>query len=178
MEIRFLQAHAQNYRVAARSGAQVAYLVVHGTAGGMDARQAAGRLSDTAVSVSAHYLVDETGVWQAVRDADVAWHCGTRGAYHHPYCRNANSIGIALCSRVQDGRCGFHPATVANAAALARLLMARYGIPPGLVLRHYDVTHKTCPAPFVEHAAAWRAFLRLLDGADAPVACVSRAGRL
>ena len=79
---------------------------------------------------------------------------------------------------MQDGRCGFHPDTVANAAALMRLLMARYGIPPGRVLRHYDVTHKTCPAPFVEHAAAWRAFLRLLDGADAPVACVSRAGRL
>jgi N-acetylmuramoyl-L-alanine amidase len=25
---------------------------------------------------SAHYFVDETEVWQSVKDTDTAWHCG------------------------------------------------------------------------------------------------------
>ena len=93
-----------------------------------------------------------------MREQETAWHCGTRGVYYHPYCRNGNSIGVALCSRVRDGRQVFLPGTVRRAQALVRMLMERYGIPAENVLRHYDVTHKTCPAPFVEHAASWTAF--------------------
>lgn len=32
------------------------------------------------------------------------------------------------------------------------------------MVRHYDVTHKTCPAPFVESTAAWDAFKAGLAG--------------
>lgn len=165
MEIRFKSAHAGNYRASAREGAQIAYLVIHDTAGNAPAQQAAEQLTHAVFSASVHYIVDENGVWQVVRDTDVAWHCGTRGTYYHPYCRNANSIGIALCSRMLDGRYGFHVGVVENAVQLVRLLMECYAIPAGRVLRHYDVTHKTCPVPFVEHAAAWQAFRQRLDDA-------------
>ena len=37
--------------------------------------------------------------------------------------------------------------------------MERYGIPAGNVLRHYDVTGKICPNPYVVDADAWTAFL-------------------
>ncbi len=107
-------------------------------------------------------------VWQSVRDADIAWHCGTRGTYFHPYCRNANSIGIELCSRKNGEKFYFMPETVRRAQALTCELMAKYGIPLENVVRHYDVTHKNCPAPFVESASAWTAFKQGLQKKEEP----------
>lgn len=174
MEVHFRQAHRGNYRPAMRGQGQIAYLVIHSTAGGGEnAESEAVRLARGVVSVSVHYLVDERAVWQAVRESDIAWHCGTRRVYFHPYCRNENSLGIALCSRLRDGRYSIPEETAARAAALVRRLMARYAIPADNVLRHYDVTHKTCPTPFVESAAAWQAFQsRLRADEPAPVSCL------
>ena len=159
MEVHFKQSHSGNYRAAARGKPDIRYLVIHFTANDGDtAKNNADYFARESVSASAHYFVDENEVWQSVRDSDIAWHCGTRGTYFHPYCRNANSIGIELCSRKRDGRYFFAPETVRRAQALTRELMARYAIPPDRIVRHYDVTHKNCPAPFVENAAAWAAF--------------------
>ena len=107
---------------------------------------------------SSHFFVDEKEIWQSVREKDIAWHCGTRGMYFHPYCRNANSLGIELCSRKQGEKYYFAPETVKNARNFVRFLMKKYDIPLANVVRHYDVTHKNCPAPFVEDAAAWQSF--------------------
>lgn len=163
MHIYFKQAHAGNYRPAERRAGDIRYLVIHYTANDGDtAKNNADYFARSEVSASAHYFADESEIWQSVRDSDIAWHCGTRGAYFHPYCRNANSLGIELCSVKQNGRFAFRPETVQNAARLAKMLMEKYAVPPENVLRHYDVTHKTCPAPFVENAGAWQAFLQLL----------------
>ena len=111
---------------------------------------------------SAHYFCDEHGAMQSVREGDTAWHCGAR-AYWHPECRNANSIGIEMCSRKRaDGSYYIKPETVANAAALAREIMQRYGIDTDHVLRHYDVTGKRCPMPWVDDPAQWTAFKDML----------------
>ena len=163
MEIRFKQANAGNYLATSRGKAQIDYLVIHFTANDGDtAKNNADYFARENISTSAHYFVDEKEVWQSVRDADVAWHCGTRGTYYHPYCRNGNSIGIELCSRVEGGKYVFRSGTVDNAVLLTRQLMQKYGIPADRVVRHYDVTHKNCPAPFVENAAAWQDFKRRL----------------
>ena len=50
-----------------------------------------------------------------------------------------------------------------NALALLAELMRRYEIPVERVLRHYDVTGKVCPAPFVADMAAWQQFLDRLE---------------
>ena len=114
------------------------------------------------LQASAHYFVDEHGAMQSVREGDTAWHCGAR-AYWHPECRNGNSIGIEMCSRKRaDGSYYILPETVANAAALAREIMQRYGIDTDHVLRHYDVTGKRCPMPWVDDPAQWAAFLAML----------------
>ena len=114
------------------------------------------------LQASAHYFCDEYGVMQSVREGDTAWHCGAR-AYWHPECRNGNSIGIEMCSRKRaDGSYYIKPETVANAAALAREIMQRYGIDTEHVLRHYDVTGKRCPMPWVDDPAQWTAFLAML----------------
>ncbi|MCI8880949.1 MAG: N-acetylmuramoyl-L-alanine amidase, partial [Clostridiaceae bacterium] len=85
-----------------------------------------------------------------------AWHCGTKGTYYHPACRNANSIGVEVCMLDKHGK--LRQGSVDRAAALVRELMQRYGIPADRVVRHYDVTHKDCPAPMVQNPALWQAF--------------------
>ena len=42
--------------------------------------------------------------------------------------------------------------------------MQKYNIPIENVIRHYDVTHKNCPAPFVENTKAWDNFKNMLKG--------------
>ena len=167
MEIPFKQANSGNYRTASRGKGDIKYLVIHYTANNGDtAKNNVDYFARESVSTSAHYFVDENEVWQSVRDQDIAWHCGTSGTYYHPYCRNSNSIGIELCSRVEDGRYVFRAGTVTNAQKLVRALMAQYGIGEANIVRHYDVTHKTCPAPFVESAAAWNSFKKGLVGEE------------
>lgn len=154
----FIACNADNY--SAGRTQPVRYIVMHYTANNGDtARNNCDYYHRVGgMQASAHYFVDEHGVIQSVREVDTAWHCGAR-AYWHPECRNANSIGIEMCSRKRaDGSYYIKPETVANAAALARDIMQRYGIDTDHVLRHYDVTGKRCPMPWVDDPAQWDAF--------------------
>ena len=158
----FIACNTDNYRAGRTQ--PVRYIVMHYTANNGDTAKnncdyyhRVGGLQ-----ASAHYFVDEHGAMQSVRECDTAWHCGAR-AYWHPECRNANSIGIEMCSRKRaDGSYYILPETVANAAALAKDIMQRYGIDTEHVLRHYDVTGKRCPMPWVDDPAQWTAFLAML----------------
>lgn len=143
--------------------AKIRYIVLHYTAGDGDtARNNCRYFANNARKASAHYFVDETEVCQSVRDADTAWHCGA-SVYRHPECRNANSIGVELCSRKgENGAYRFCSGTVSNAAALVRALMQKYDVAADHVLRHYDVTGKCCPAPFVTDPGSWQRFLERL----------------
>lgn len=154
----FVSCDPSNYRAGRTQ--PVRYIVMHYTANNGDTAKnncdyyhRVGGLQ-----ASAHYFCDEYGAMQSVRECDTAWHCGAR-AYWHPECRNANSIGIEMCSRKRaDGSYYILPETVVNAAALAREIMQRYGIDTDHVLRHYDVTGKRCPMPWVDDPAQWTAF--------------------
>ena len=151
----FVSCDPSNYRAGRTQ--PVRYIVMHYTANNCDYYHRVGSLQ-----ASAHYFVDEHGAMQSVRECDTAWHCGAR-AYWHPECRNANSIGIEMCSRKRaDGSYYILPETVANAAALAKDIMQRYGIDTEHVVRHYDVTGKRCPMPWVDDPAQWTAFLAML----------------
>ncbi len=110
------------------------------------------------IKASAHFFVDETEYWQSVRETDTAYHCGAN-KYRHPECRNDNSVGVELCSeKTPEGKYYFTPETVSRALVLLRQLMTKYDVPSSNVLRHYDVTGKNCPAPFVEDPAQWELF--------------------
>ena len=54
-------------------------------------------------------------------------------------------------------------ATLANAAALGRELMEKYGIPLRNVYRHFDVTGKHCPS-YLVNAQKWAEFKKRLEG--------------
>ena len=158
----FVSCDPSNYRAGRTQ--PVRYIVMHYTANNGDtARNNCDYYHRVGgLQASAHYFCDEHGAMQSVREGDTAWHCGAR-AYWHPECRNANSIGIEMCSRKRaDGSYYIKPETVANAAALAREIMQRYGIDTDHVLRHYDVTGKRCPMPWVDDPTQWTAFKAML----------------
>lgn len=124
-------------------------------------------------NASAHYFVGFNGeVWQCVEDANIAWHCGA-SSYKHAECRNSNSIGIELCVRKKntknlgatDKDWYFEDATVEAAAELTSYLMEKYGVPASHVIRHYDVTGKICPNPYVYNTSAhtWDEFKKKIS---------------
>lgn len=65
-----------------------------------------------------------------------------------------------------DKRGHVRQASIDHASALVRELMLKYGIPADNVIRHYDVTHKQCPAPMVTNPALWTAFKNSLISED------------
>lgn len=146
-----------NYRVG--NGKQNKYIVIHyvGATGG--AEDNCRYFQSVYRGASAHYFVGHAGeVFQAVLDKDIAWHCGAN-TYRHPYCRNTNSIGIEMCcKRKANGTWYFEEETIKATIELVKELMAKYNIPAANVIRHYDVTGKTCPEPYVRDTAAWNTF--------------------
>lgn len=135
---------------------RIKYIVIHyvGATGGAEANCKWYAGADR--GASAHYYVDFDGtVWQSVEDKNVAWHCGTKNGYKHPDCRNSNSIGIEMCVRNKGNKADtsrdwyFEDITVKTAIALTKELMRKYNIPADHVIRHYDVTGKICPNPYV-----------------------------
>lgn len=145
------------------------YIVIHYTAQTGDAKNQTIYFKSVFRGASANYFVGFRGdVWQSVEDKNIAWHVGAN-RYVHPDCRNSNSIGIEMCVRKRDTKTMnatdkdwyFEEATVIATAELVRELMKRYNIPIENVIRHYDVTGKICPAPYVNDEESWKDFLKL-----------------
>ena len=158
--------NAANYRKVRRDS--IKYIVIHYVGAAGSAADNAKYYANTAgIGASAHYFVGHASeggaVYQSVPDASCAWHCGSEtGIYYHE-CRNESSIGIEMCCHYKDGTWYFDSVTVDKTIELVKMLMKKYSIPIGNVIRHYDVTHKKCPAPYAEDAAAWQEFKRRLD---------------
>ena len=156
----FKQAHTGNYQKGRTQ--PIEYIVVHYTANSGDtAQNNLDYFAREVTGTSAHYFVDRASVRQSVLDTDIAWHCGAE-RYQHPECRNSNSIGVEMCDSV-----GAVPAaTRERTAAFVRQKMKEYGIDSSHVLRHYDVTGKRCPAPWVDNPAEWMEFKKMLEEDD------------
>ena len=153
----FKQAHRGNYSPGRAQ--PIEYIVVHYTANkGDTAKNNVDYFARTVTGTSAHYFVDRNAVMQSVDEGDTAWHCGSDHP-RHPYCRNSNSIGIEMCDSVEGVPEGVRSLTV----SLVQELMSRYGLDSSHVLRHYDVTGKRCPAPWVDNPVDWMEFKSMLE---------------
>ena len=104
-----------------------------------------------------HYNVQINGEIYKAADPKTAvvWHCGggLQGLDGHKYygiCNNYNSIGIenGVC---YDGIWYFTTETQESLIFLVSSLMDEYKIDIDHVIRHYDVTGKICPAPYVNN---------------------------
>lgn len=155
---------------------RIRYIVIHYTGSLGTAEENCRFFAGGDRKASAHYFVGYEGeIWQSVEDENIAWHCGAK-SYKHSECRNANSIGIEMCPRKEntsslsaaDKDWYFEDATVESAEELTRYLMEKYQVPRENVLRHYDVTGKVCPAPYVHNATrhTWDEFVGALSGKE------------
>ncbi len=143
----------------------IRYIVVHYTAGKNDtALNNINYFANNVTNTSAHYFVDQKEALRSVSEDDTAWHCGAQ-TYKHSECRNDNSIGVEMCTQY-IGSWGIYQIdneTRMNAAELVAQLMLEYNIPIQNVLRHYDVTGKNCPAPYVSDGSQWASFKNLVS---------------
>lgn len=156
---------------------RIRYIVIHyvGATGGAKAN--CEYYASKYLGASAHYYVGFEGeIWQSVEDKNIAWHCGAK-SYRHPDCRNSNSIGIEMCVRNRGSKAAnsrdwyFEDATVQAAIQLTKELMEKYGVSADHVVRHYDVTGKICPNPYVYNHTqhTWDAFKAALTASEAAV---------
>ena len=165
MEIKEIIAHTSNYTKGRKQPIQ--YIVVHYTANNGDTAQGNGTyFSQPNRNASAHYFVDESTVIQSVKDTDTAWHCGAK-SYRHEKCRNDNSIGVEMCSeKDSNGQYYINEQTQNTAIAVVKRLMEKYNVPLENVIRHYDVTGKLCPEPFVRNQVQWLDFKKRISESE------------
>ena len=173
VEIKIKTANRSNYG-SKRNIADIKYIVIHYTANDGDTDEGNGNyFANNIVGASAHYFVDDDSITRSVPDDYIAWAVGgskykyTKGGKFYGKCTNANSISIEFCDTKKNGVYDFTEATMKNAADLVKLLMKKYNVPVERVIRHYDVTGKVCPKPFVDDEKAWETFKeRLADNME------------
>jgi len=136
----------------------------------------------TTTNASADFFVGFNGdIWQYNPDPNVryCWAVGgsklsTGGGSLHGIAKNANCINIEMCVRNSNSKASeskdwyFEDATVKSTIELTKYLMKLYSIPLDRVIRHYDVTGKICPNPYVYNHTqhTWESFNA--DLIDAP----------
>lgn len=111
---------------------------------------------------SAHMFVDATEAVLIIPFSEMAYHASQANPY---------SIGVEMCVEA-DGT--FAPDTERRTVQIVAELCKQYGLNPLWdVIRHYDVTGKICPKPYVDDPAAWEAFRQAVDqtmkGEDEPM---------
>ncbi len=159
--MKIIKADISNY--SNRKDGKIQYIIVHYTGNNGDtAENNCKYFQNPNRGASAHYFVDEREVCQSVEERYKAWHCGSEnGSYSHNLARNENTIGVEMCSIKKGDVYYFLENTVINTATLVKTLMKKYNIPPENILRHYDVTGKKCPAPYIDRIM-WSKFKGML----------------
>ena len=159
-----------NFTSVGRGASAIKYIVMHYTANNADtAYNNTDYFKNTYRGASSHYFIDENSIWQCVLDKDVSWHCGggkqsSNGGSFFGQCTNFNSIGVEMCSDMQNGKYVITEPTVKNAVDLVKTLMKKYNIPASRVIRHYDVVGKKCPEPWVREESLWADFQKRIGG--------------
>lgn len=118
-------------------------------------------------SASAHWIVDDRTVLQCVPDNEVAFHCGDKPLGHYKpagvalmqgyrgLTPNYFTVGVEMCVNSD----GVWEKTYSNTVELVARLLIKHGLIPTQVLRHWDVTGKRCPEPFMD-IDQWDTFLK------------------
>ena len=144
----------------------IKYIVWHYTAGTSSAPGRAIGMKNSwekTKRASADFGIDDENIVQFnpnPRDYN-CWHCGDKkniysgGGKLYGKATNRNSIGIEICSNLKKGydasKVGhegwyFTEAELENAVKLTKILMEKFNVDADHVVRHYDVSGKSCPA--------------------------------
>ena len=146
-------------RYGHRGNNKIAWIIVHYTGD----RWSQGRAQKTAYAmqtwkrtVSTHYLVGDDAIYQTVEERNAAWHCPYEKTNKCAAC-NGVAIGVDLVEHkrntksnsVNDRDWYFTEKVFNDGAQLVAKLADKYNIPMNHIVRHFDVTGKWCPRPFV-----------------------------
>lgn len=143
-----------NYNISKRT-MPIKYIVVHYTG---DGTSKAGSAKNNCIffsggdrDASAHYFIDDGGVWEYANPKEYyTWHCGDgHGRYG---ISNANSIGIEVCQNYDQP---FTETEIRYLTELVLLLMNRFGVYAEHVVRHYDASRKLCPLYYAKRQSEW-----------------------
>jgi N-acetyl-anhydromuramyl-L-alanine amidase AmpD len=109
---------------------------------------------------SAHFAVDENTIVQVLPEDEMAYEVGANWYTPEALSRlssypNNCTIGIEMCI---DENGNILEGTFQNAADLTAYLCQKYGLGINNLWRHYDITHKNCPAPWVANPSEWERF--------------------
>lgn len=159
-------AHRSNYG-SKRNTSTIKYIVIHYTANDGDTDEAnANYFKGANRRASAHYFVDDNSITRSVYDNYIAWSVGgskysncskTGGGKLYRICTNTNSISIEMCDTKKDGKYAASQKTLENTYDLVVKLMKQYDIDIDHVIRHFDVTGKSCPA-YLVNDTKWKQF--------------------
>ncbi|HHD2752993.1 TPA: SH3 domain-containing protein [Clostridium perfringens] len=143
------------------------YIVIHDT----DNRQAGANAmanrnyfaNHPNAKASAHYIIDEGNIVQALEDTWKGWHVGDG---NNPNINNSTTIAIELC--VNKGN-NFDK-TLEHGVELTKYLMEKYNIPAENVVMHRDASGKTCSRMMIEdRPSLWPYFKNKISGGDGSV---------
>ncbi|MGO4897857.1 N-acetylmuramoyl-L-alanine amidase [Bacillus sp. GM2] len=112
---------------------------------------------------SAHYFVDRKEAQLIISENEVAYHAHDQNRCYVSFLKpnaNTTAIGVEMCVE-KDGK--IHSQTIQNAAELVADLCKRYGLSTNKIVRHYDVTNKNCPAPWVSDSSQLTTFRKKVD---------------
>lgn len=171
MKIKKNYANKNNYG-GKRNTNIIKYIVIHYTANDGDSDESNAKyFKKKNIKASAHYFVDDDSVTCSVADNYVAWSVGgsrysnyksTGGAKYYKICTNTNSLNIEMCDTIKNGVYDVSEKTLQNTIELTKYLMSKYNIPISNVIRHFDVTGKSCPSYYVNQTN-WTMFKNRLS---------------
>lgn len=116
----------------------------------------------------AHIFVDSDSAVVIIPLNEVAYQANDHACRVQQLKPNANftSIGIEMCVE-KDGT--IHPNTVKRTAEITASLCKKFKLTEKDIFRHFDVTGKNCPAPWVTKPAEFTAFKKKVATLIKPV---------
>ena len=176
---------------------KIEYIVIHYVGALGDAKDNVNYYNKlTTTNASADFFVGHKGdIWQYNPDpkARYCWAVGGTGkGTLYGKATNKNTVHIEMCVKLKG--CHAKPPaanhkdwyitdeTLASTIELTRHLMQLYGVPASRVIRHYDVTGKSCPGvvgwnPLSGSVAAWKSFCAAIQTNDLSEACKKLAAK-
>ena len=143
---------------------EIKYIAIHYTAGTTSKKGSAMKVKGVFQDrkASADFCVDDETMVQLNPDVR-NYYCWAVGDKKYAYSKggslygkatNRNTVSIEMCSNLRkgftnkyDNNEGWYISeeTLRMCVRLTRILMKKYGVPAERVVRHYDITGKTCP---------------------------------
>ena len=142
-----------------RGHKQIEWIIVHytGDYGSQGrAQKTADAMQTWKRTTSTHYLVGDDDIYQVVEDRHAAWHCPYEKS-NKCLASNTCALGVDLVEHKRNSRSKsvkdrdwyFTDKVIEDGAQLVAELADKYNIPMDHIVRHFDVTGKWCPRPFV-----------------------------